>query len=104
MKCFFCHEQNCFLDYFNDLVPDHVLIYASDVPFQYSEREGRYTEFVLNPTGTTFVAIKRDQEILLGQRRNTSNMSSNSNNFRELSFNEYCSNLTQMAPVKASDT
>ena len=72
MKCYFHHEQNCFLDYFDDLVPDDAVIYMSDVPFQYKEREGRYTEFVGNPTGTTLVVFKRDQKILLGQRNNAS--------------------------------
>ena len=32
------------------------------------------------------------------------NMSSNSNNFRQLSINENCGNLTQIAPAKPSDT
>ena len=38
MNCDFHHEQNCFLDYFGDPVPDDVVIYATDVPFQYNNR------------------------------------------------------------------
>ena len=68
MKCYFHCKQNCFRDYFDDQVPDGAVIYMSDVPFQYNEREGRCTEFVGNPKGTTFAAANRDQEILLGQR------------------------------------
>ena len=58
MKCFFCHEQNCFLDYFDNPVPDDAVIYISDNPFQFNERESRCTEFVGNPTGIIFVATK----------------------------------------------
>ena len=36
MKCYFHHEQNCFLDYFDDPLPDDAVIYVSDVPFQYT--------------------------------------------------------------------
>ena len=64
----------------------------------------RYTEFIGKPTGTTFVATKRDQEILLGQRNNASNMSSNPNNFRQWSMNENLSNLTQIASANPSYT
>ena len=39
-----------------DPILDNAVIYASDIPFRHNEREGRYTEFVGNPTGTTFVA------------------------------------------------
>ena len=53
--------------------------------------------------GTTFIAAKRDQEIFFGQRNNASNMSSNSNNFRQFSVNESCSNLSQMAPANPGD-
>ena len=54
-----------------------------DVPFQYSKREDRYTEFVGNSTDIIFVVAKRDQEFVLGQRCNASNVSSNSTNFRQ---------------------
>ena len=46
----------------------------SDIYFQYSEKEGRYTEFIGNATSTIFVATKRDHEFLLGQRSNTPNI------------------------------
>ena len=104
VKCYFHHEHNCFLDYLKDQVLDDTVIYMSDVPFQYNKIESRYTGFIGNLTGTTLLATKRDQEILLGQRNNTSNMSGNSNNFRQLSANEECSNLTQMVPATPSDT
>ena len=53
-----------FLDCFDDPVPDEAVIYISDVLFQYNESDSRYTEFLGNPTGTTFVADKSNQEIL----------------------------------------
>ena len=65
MKCYIHHEHNCFLDYFNDPVPDGAVIYVSNVPFQYNERQCKYTEFIGNPTGATLVAARRYQEILL---------------------------------------
>ena len=81
MKCYYHHKHHCFLDYFTDPILDDAVIYASDKPFQYNEREGRYTECIGNPTGTVFVAAKRDHNFLLSQRSNTPNMSSNSVNF-----------------------
>ena len=62
MKCYFHQKQNCFFDYFDDPVQDVVVNYACDIPFQYNKREGRYTEFIGNPTGIIFVATKRDHE------------------------------------------
>ena len=79
MKCYCHHEQNYFFDYFDDPVLDNAIIYVSNVPVQYNKREGRHTKFIDNLTSTTFVATKRDQEILLSQRNNASNMSSNLN-------------------------
>ena len=67
-KCYLHHEQNCFLEYFDDPVPDDAVIYMTDVPFQYNEGEGRYTEFKGNPIGTNVVANKGIKKILLGQR------------------------------------
>ena len=45
-------------------------MYTNDVPFQYNEREGRYTEFTGNPIGIIFVAGEGDGVFLLGQRSN----------------------------------
>ena len=42
MKCYFHHEQNCFLDYFDDPILDDAVIYTRDIPFQDNEKEGRY--------------------------------------------------------------
>ena len=75
----------------------------SDIPFQYNKREGRYTEFVGNPTGIIFVAAKRDQDFLLNQRSNACNMSSNLNTFMQLNVIENSSNLIQIAPENTSD-
>ena len=47
----------------------------SDVPFQYKEREAKYTEVVGNPTDIIFVANKRDHKFSLGQKSTTSTMS-----------------------------
>ena len=99
MKFYYHHRQNCFLDCFNDPVPDDTVIYESGIPFQYNKREGRYTEFIGKPTGTIF----SHQKGLLSERSNTPNMSSNSNNFRQWNVNENCSTITQIAPAYTSD-
>ena len=104
MKCYYHHKQHCFLDYFDYSIPDDAVIYMSDIPFKYNEREGRHTEFIGNPTGTSFVAAKRDHEFLLCQRSKTPNVLSNLNNFRQLNVTENCSNLIQIAPTNTSDT
>ena len=49
MKGYFYHEQNHFIDYSDDLVPDDSVIYVSNGPFKYNEREGSYNEFIGNP-------------------------------------------------------
>ena len=85
-----------------DPIPNDALIYTSDIPFQYNEREGRHAEFIGNPSGTVFVAAKRDHELLLSLRSNTPNMSSNSINFWQLHVNGKCSNLTEIAPANTS--
>ena len=54
MMCWFHSQQNCFLDYFDDPVPDGSVIYPGDIPFQYSEKEGTYAEVIDNPTGNVF--------------------------------------------------
>ena len=77
------------------------MIYVSNIPFQYNERDGRYSEFIGDPTGTIFVAAKRDHQFSLSQRSNKPNMSINLNNSRQLNVNE---NLTQIAPTNANDT
>ena len=33
IKCYFHCEHNCFLDYFDDLIPDDAVIYMRDIPF-----------------------------------------------------------------------
>ena len=32
---YFHHKQNCFLDYFDDPIPDDAVIYVSDIPVQW---------------------------------------------------------------------
>ena len=63
MKCNYHHKHHLFLDYFNDNILDDVVIFEGDIPFQYNDREGRYTGFIGNLTGTVFVAAKRDHAI-----------------------------------------
>ena len=86
MKCYFHCKQYHFLDYFDDPIPDDSVIYISDIPLQCNESEGRYTEFVGNPTCTIFVAAKRDHKFLSSQRSNTPSISSNLNNFGQLNI------------------
>ena len=45
-----------------------------------------------------------NQEILLGQKNNASDISNNSNNFRQLSINENCNNITLITPANSGDT
>ena len=52
MKCYCYQKHHDLLDYFNNPILDDAVINARDTPFQYNEREGRYTEFICNPTGT----------------------------------------------------
>ena len=60
MKCYY-HLKHCyFLDYFTSPIPDDAVICTSDIPFQYSKREGRYTGFISHPKRRVFVAAKRD--------------------------------------------
>ena len=51
MQCYFYHLWKCFLDYFNDQVPDDAVIYTGDVPFQYNKQEGMCSEFLGGPKG-----------------------------------------------------
>ena len=103
MKCYHHHKHHHFLDYFNDPILYDAVIYVSDIPFQYNEREGRYAEFIGYPTGTIFVAAKKNHKFLFSQRSSTPNVSNNSYNFRQLNVNEKCSNLMQVAHVNTGD-
>ena len=51
MQCYFHSLWNHFIDYFDNPVPGGAFIYTGDVPFQYNQQEGKYTEFLGNPTG-----------------------------------------------------
>ena len=69
MKCYYHHKHHQFLDYFNNPIPDDAVIYENYIPFQYSEREGRYIEFIGNPTGAIFVAAKRDHKLFIKSKK-----------------------------------
>ena len=56
------------MDYFNDPLPIGAVIYVADIPFQYSEKEGTYTEVLDNPTGNVFLAASNDLKFLLCHR------------------------------------
>ena len=47
-KYYYHHKHHCFSDLFNDPILDDAVIYACNIPFQYNERGGRYTEFLGN--------------------------------------------------------
>ena len=81
MKCYYDQTHQCFFDYLNDPILDNAVIYTGGIPFQYNKIEGRYTEFIGNPIGTIFIAIKSYHESLLSLGKNTSNISSDSINF-----------------------
>ena len=104
MKSYFYHQQNFFLDYFEDSIPDDSIIYKTDIPFQNSKREVRYMKFIGNQTGTIFVATKMNNKFLLSQRSNTPNMSNNSNNLGHLNFTKSCCMLSIMASANIGDT
>ena len=103
MKYDFHHKQNYFLDYFTDPVPNYGVIYAADIPFQYNKRESEYTEVVGYPTGIIFVGNKKDHSLLLNQTQNASNLSSNSNKFRQSNATENSRNFIQIAPANPTD-
>ena len=66
MRCYFCLRLNCFVDYFNDTVPDGLVIYVGDILFWYNEQERSYTDsFWDKPTGNIFLTASRDHEFLL---------------------------------------
>ena len=45
IQCYFYHLWNHLIDYVSNPVQDGVVIYTGNVPFQYNEQEGIYTEF-----------------------------------------------------------
>ena len=58
-RCYFHHQQKHFLDYFDDPDLDGTVIMQVDNLFQYSEKEGTYTEVWDNPTGNVSLATSR---------------------------------------------
>ena len=70
MKCYYYHTHCHFLDYFNDPISDDAVIYTGEILFKDTKIEDSYTEFIGNPIGTGFIAVKRDHEFLLSQRSN----------------------------------
>ena len=78
MRCCFHCQQSCFFDYLDDPLPDGAVIYEGNILFQYSKKEGMYTEVLENLTGNIFLATSRDHEILLSHRNITSHTSTES--------------------------
>ena len=74
MWCYFYQLWDCFLNIFDDPVPDGTVIYTDNVLFQYNDQEGTYTEFLGNPTGNIFLATSRDHEFLLNHKGNMPNI------------------------------
>ena len=68
MRCYFHHQHNCFIDYFDNSVLDVVVINAEGIPFWYYEQEGMYTDMLGSPTGNIFLAASRDHEFLQSHR------------------------------------
>ena len=85
-------------------IPGDSVIYASNIPFQYSKIEGRHTEFIGNLIGTVYMAVKRYHEFLIRQGRNKPNMSSDSINFGPHNTNENCSKFEQVILANTSDS
>ena len=104
MKCYDDHIHHHFLDYFNDHILDDAVMYAGDIPFWYNKIEGRYSEFIGNPIGSVFIAVKRDNKFLISQGRNKPNLSSESINFGPHNIKIDCSNFLQVAPAHTSDS
>ena len=71
MRCYFHHQYNCFIDFFDDHVPDNTVLFAGYIPFQYNEQESIYTEFLGNPTGNIFLAASIDHGFLLSHNLNS---------------------------------
>ena len=76
MKCYYKHTCCHFLNYFKDPIPDDAVINIGNISFQHNKIEGGLTEFIGNPIGTVFIAVKRDHDFLISQGRNKPNMSS----------------------------
>ena len=80
-KCYFHCKQNCFLDYFKDLLLASAVIYMGIVSFQYNKLEDTYTEFIGNPTGILSVATNRSHEFLLCHKGNATYIPNSPNHF-----------------------
>ena len=76
--CYFHRQQNHFLDYFDDPVLEGVVIYVGVIPFQYTEKDGTYTEVLDKPRGKVFLATKTDHKFLLSYRNTVLHTSSES--------------------------
>ena len=94
-NCYYGHTHGCFLDYFNDPIPNDAVIYVGDIPFQYNKVQGRHAELIGNLPGTVFTAVKRDDEFLISQNKNNVNMSSDSINFGPHNSKQNCTNFVQ---------
>ena len=68
IRCYFHSQEKCLLDYFNNPLPDGAVLYASDIPFWYSKKEGKYTEVLDNPTWNIFLVTSRDYEFLISHK------------------------------------
>ena len=104
IKCYNDQTHCCFLEYFNDPIPDDAVIYAADIPFQYNKIKGMNTKFIGNPIGSVFIEVTRNHEFLISQGRNKPNMSSDSINFGMHNTSKNCSNFVQVAPAHTSDS
>ena len=103
VQCYFYCLWSHFIDYFNDPVWDGAFIYTGNVPFQYSEQEGTYTDFSGNTTGNVLLATSRDHDFLLSHKGKMSNISNNSIKLTKLNFVENSINLLQMSSPIPSD-
>ena len=103
MWCYFHHPWNHFIDYFDNPVPDGVVMYADNVPFQYNEQEDTYIEFLGTLTGNIFLATSRDHEFLLNQKGSTSNVSNNSDKYAKWNFVEKSINIILIIPLVPSE-
>ena len=103
MRCYFHDQQNSFLDYFSDSIPDGAVIYASDILLQYSEKGGTYTEVPDNLTGNIFLAASKDHKFLLHYKNTALHTFADSRRSSQKYIDSPSSDTTSNMPLPSSN-
>ena len=95
----FLLPMEVFHGFFYDPVLDGAVIYTRDVPFQYDEQQGMYTEFSGNPAGNIFLAASRGHELYISHKSNMLHISNNLIEPTNLNFVENSINIVKISPI-----